>query len=339
MLSIYFYPKSDPQLDKSSNPYVFNFERSLLKSHRIVNKYINKKGVLDLFKYLLTSDIFLFNWIENLATKKLGKLQVAGFLVFLFGAKILRKKIVWILHNTYSHDIKKNSWTNFMFSLMMKHASLILTHSLSGIDFAKINYPKFSSKIIYLIHPVQEVIPVISESQQKFDILIWGVILPYKGIVQFLEFIKGSKDWSSIKILIAGKCFDDEYKMLLNKYLSENIIFFDEFYDIKEISRLANQSKFILFTYRSDSVLSSGSLMDSIRMGSNIIGPNFGAFKDLSSYSFMHTYNDINEIIKILKTKKNDLKSNSREIQNFCIENSWDYFIEKLDKELIRILG
>jgi beta-1,4-mannosyltransferase len=338
MSSIYFYPKSDPQLDKSSNPYIFYFENSLLKNHNIVNKTINKKGVLDLFKYLFISDIFLFNWIENLASRKLGKLQVSAFIVFLFGAKILGKKIVWILHNIYSHDTKNNGWTNFMFCLMMKHSNLILTHSQSGIDFANINYPKFSSKIKYLIHPVQEAIPVISDSQKKYDLLIWGVILPYKGISQFLEFAKCSNDWSLIKILIVGKCFDNAYKQLLNKYLSENVIHFDYYYDIKEISRLANQSKFILFTYRSGSVLSSGSLMDSIRMGSNIIGPNFGAFKDLSSYGFMHLYNDFNEIINILKNKEIELESNSREIQNFCLENSWEFFMEKVDIELKRIL-
>lgn len=338
MANIYFYPKSDPKLDESSNPYTLNFERSLSKSHTIVNKSNNRKGVLNLFKYLLKCDIFLFNWIENIPYRRYGKFQVLIFLFFILGVRILRKKIVWILHNKGLHNIKDNNWINFMFFLMMKHSHLIITHTLEGIDFSEKKYLKFSSKVRFLMHPVMEVIPVVSELTKKYDILIWGVIHPYKGIVHFLKSITDSNESALIKILIVGKCIDKEYKKHLNTYLSENIIHLDDFYDIKEISRFANQSRYILFTHKSDSVLSSGALMDSIRMGSNIIGPNFGAFKDLSSYGFMQIYNTYDEIIKILKNKEIDLKTNSREIQKFCYDYSWGFFIEKFDKELIKIL-
>lgn len=338
MANIYFWPKNKLRLnDSSHNPYTLNFEKSLSKNHTIVNKSINKKGVLDLFKYLFESDIFLFNWIENIYSRRYGKLQIILFLLFLLGVKILRKKIIWILHNKSTHDIKNNNWINFMFFLMMKHSDLIITHSLGGIDFAKKNYPKFTSKIKYLMHPTLEVLPVVSELPKKYDVLIWGVILPYKGIVQFLKFITDSNESSLLKILIVGKCSDKEYKKQLDVFLSKNITHLDDFYNIDEICRFANQSKFILFTYRSDSVLSSGALMDSIRMGANIIGPNLGAFRDLSSYDFINTYNTYDDITKILKNKEFDVKLNSNEIQNFCFENSWNFFIEKFNKELNEI--
>ena len=113
---------------------------------------------------------------------------------------------------------------------------------------------------------------------------------------------------------------------------------YDRLYEIEEISTFAEQSKFILFTYEPLSVLSSGSLMDSIRMRSIIIGPNIGAFKDLSSYSFINTYNNYDEIIKIY----NDYKCNKaficKEIKDFCKENSWDLFAEKIDLELVKII-
>ena len=338
MANIYFYPKGDPKLDESSNPYTLNFEKSLSKNHTIVNKSINKKGVFDLFRYLLKSDIFLFNWIENIPYRRYGKFQVPIFLFIILIIKILKKKIIWILHNKGIHDIKNNNWINFMFFLMMRHSNLIITHSLEGIDFTKKKYPKFSSKVKFLMHPVTEVIPVNPELPQKYDILIWGVIHPYKGIIQFLKSFADSNESSLVKILIVGKCNDKEYKKHLTKYLSENIVHLDDFYDIEEIARFANQSRYILFTQKSDSVLSSGALMDSIRMGSNVIAPNFGAFKDLSSYGFMQTYDTYDGIIKILRNKEIGVKSNSQEIQNFCYENSWDYFIKKFDKELIKIL-
>ncbi|BBE20579.1 glycosyltransferase [Aquipluma nitroreducens] len=337
MSRIYFFPKSDTKLNPFANPYTFNFEKSLLKKHTIVNRSTNKNGILEFFKYLFSSDIFLFNWIENTTRYRNAKIKVIIFFLFLLLAKILKKKIVWILHNKRPHDFKINHLTNFMYWLLMKYSDLIITHSLSGIDFAKSNYSKYSIKVKYLIHPVQEIIPAIADLQKKYDILIWGDIHPYKGIVEFLKYLKDSNKSEIFKILIVGKCADDEYKKNLNQYLSEYIIHLDDSYELGDISRLANQASYILFTYKSESVLSSGSLMDSIRMGSNIIGPNIGAFKDISSYGFIRTYNNYDEIIKILRDKKYDMKSNHLKIQNFCFENNWDTFIGKFNKELNRI--
>ena len=337
MAFIYFYPKSNLNLNEFCNPYTINFEKSLSKNHIIVNSSTDGKGVLNLLKYLLKSEIFLFNWIEDIPARRFGKLQVPIFVLFVFMSKILRKKIVWILHNKGSHEDKNNYWKNYMFSLMMKHSHLIITHSQDGIEFSRKRYTRYSSKVKFLMHPVTELIPVEAESTKKYDILLWGVILPYKGIVPFLNFITKS-DEPSLKILIVGKCLDKEYKKQLNKYISKNIIHLDEYYDLNEISKFASQSKYTLFTYLSDSVLSSGALIDSIRMGSNIIGPNFGGFKDLSSFSFMNTYDTYTEILQIIKKNNSVAKKNSHEIQNFCYENSWNLFIDRFDNELIKIL-
>lgn len=338
MVKVYLYPKNDIGTVEFSNPYMLNFEKSLSKYYNIVNKSNNKIGVLDLFRHFFKSDIYIFNWIEDLPFYRYGKLQIIFFVFFLFGVKIFKKRILWMLHNKYSHDIKKNRWTDFMFYLMMKYSDAIITHSSDGIDFAKENFPKFFLKVKYLIHPIQELIPIISQNEKIYDFLIWGVILPYKGIKEFLSFISDSFVFSNYKILIVGKCLNKEYKTQINKFLSENITHFDEFYEIEDVSKFANQSKFILFTHKSVSVLSSGSLMDSIRMGANIIGPNIGAFHDLSKYSFLNTYDSFNEIISIHRNQKTALNPNNKELKDFYYENNWDLFGEKLSKKLSEVL-
>jgi len=338
MLKIYFYPKSNPGLDVSFNPYPLNFEKYLLNKYIVVNRSISKRGVLELFKYLRVTDVFVFNWIENLYSRRHGKLQVIIFSLFILASNIYRKKIVWILHNKNLHDIKNNFWINIMYDLMMINSHLIITHSSEGIEFTKETYPKYLSKVLYLVHPVRHLVNKIAISKKKYDILIWGVILPYKGILPFVKFINNINYSSSYKILIVGKCHDKYYKSELDKYLSDNIIHLDKFFKIEEISEFACQSKCILFTYKSDSVLSSGSLMDSIGMGTHIIAPNFGAFKDLSSYGFIHIYNNYDDLLKILDSKLIHTTPNFSEIQNFCCENSWDTFIERFDSELSRIL-
>jgi beta-1,4-mannosyltransferase len=344
MFKIYFYPRSDFNAMGTSNtiatpnPYELNFINSLLSRSTVTNTQVNKSGVIDFFKYLFKANVFILNWIENLPVRRYGKLQVVVFSLFLFIAKIIKKKIVWILHNRYSHDRKKNKWTDYMFHFMMKNSDLIITHSSEGIEFALKYYPKYVSKVKYFIHPVQKILyNKLDKKVEKFDLLIWGDIHPYKGILEFLKFVKDSKVLSSLKILIVGKCLDQEYRLKINPYLSENIIYNDKYYDLKEITNFANQAKFTLFTYKPESVLSSGSLMETIAMGTIIIGPNIGAFKDLSSYGFIKTYNSYSEIIDIFNNYNKSKDSVYSEIEKFCHENSWDLFGNKLFTELNKV--
>ena len=69
---------------------------------------------------------------------------------------------------------------------------MILTHSEEGITFGEENYPEYAHKIKYLIHPLKEIIQVKEEKTKKYDLLIWGSIYPYKGVVDFLSFLKST---------------------------------------------------------------------------------------------------------------------------------------------------
>lgn len=333
MSNIFLYPKADKVVG-SPNPYITNFINALSKHHKVLNEQAKNKGVLNLFKFLFQSDIFIFNWIENLPEKRYGRLQVILFVFFISCAKILKKKIVWILHNKYSHHRKKDSWIDFMFSFMMKKAGLIITHSDSGVEFVKKNYPEFSSKVKMLVHPTQDIIPKTSNVDKVYDVLIWGSIFPYKGILQFLDFVKENKALSSLKILIVGRCADGDYKQKLINSMTANVTFNDKLYGMDEISNFASQARFTLFTYKPLTVISSGSLMDSIRMGSRIIGPNHGAFRDLKDYGFMKTYDEFEDIIPIIKNSMDTLPD-SKELVAFCEDNSWDSFVQKLNKALL----
>ena len=335
MSNIYLYPKYDIRTATAPNPYMVNFEESLAKEHIIVNKSFNHRGVLDFFKYVFKADLFVLNWIENLSLRRRGKLQIIAFQIFLIIAKLSGKRILWVLHNKYTHDTVKNRWTDLMFKVMMRSSDFILTHSNCGIDFVKENFPEYTSKVKYIAHPVKKVFLNNIKEEEKFDFLLWGVILPYKGILQFLMYVNDSSEMRSLRILIVGKCLDSEYKTKINEYLSENIIHLDRYYEIEQIAGFAKQAKFILFTYNPESILSSGSLMDSIGMGSVIIGPSAGAFKDLSTYSFVKTFNSYSEIIDIYKSFDKNKYSLNSEIDSFCQENSWKLFVGKLFDEFI----
>src|SRR5690606_12151139 len=119
----------------SPNPYIGNFIKALSKNHKMVNAHARNRGAFNLFRFLFQTDVFVLNWIENLPEKRLGKLQAVLFVCCMVCAKLLRKKIIWILHNKYSHHRKADQWIDFLFRFMMKYADRIITHSHSGLEF------------------------------------------------------------------------------------------------------------------------------------------------------------------------------------------------------------
>ncbi len=337
MIKIYFYPKIILKPSDVKNSYITDFEEAIGLHHIVINKEANTKGVLDFFSYIAKTDIYLFNWIEDIPRRKKGKLQVFFFMLFLTLLKMQNKKIIWVLHNKYSHNLSRNRWTDFMFKTMFKNADLILTHSKEGVELGKQKYSKYAHKIKYEIHPVKSIIAS-KNASKKYDFLFWGSIHPYKDIVKFLEFIKTHDSIKDPKILIIGRCFDERYKQLLYESLSANMIFEDKFYEMKEIAEFAAQSKFILFTYGADSVLSSGALMDSLRMNTQIIGPNHGAFKDLSYLPSVHVFDTYEEIIRIYQNSTTDIPINDQELVQFFEENSWSKFAKKIEKHTAELL-
>jgi len=338
MKKIYFHPKMDNETVLSPNPYILDFQDALSKNFVIVNRKYNRRGVLDFFRYIFKTDIYILNWIENVPTLRYGKLQVIVFQFFILLCQIMDKKLIWILHNKYSHSLAKNPWTDLMFSVMMKHSDLILTHSKSGIDFGQEFYPKKAHKIKYIFHPIKQVFPKNLNSKKDYDFLIWGSISPYKGVLEFLHFVNQNKNFSYMKILIVGKCFDDSYKNKLEPYFSNMIILKDNFFKIEEVAEFASQSRFILFTYKATSVLSSGSLIDSIRMNSRIIVPDIGAFKDLKSLSFIDTYNDFEDILAIHKKYEVEKAPiNSQEHLEFYEKNTWETFGDIMHLEIDKL--
>ena len=338
MTKIYFYPKITLKSSDIQNSYANDFESALSVRHEVINKEVNSKGVLDFFKYLGTADIYLFNWIEEIPRRRLGKFQVILFMVFLLCRKLFQNKIIWVLHNKYSHNLARNSWTDLMFYLMIRNSDLILTHSNEGIRFMKQHHPKHVHKVKYEVHPIKP--KLLNETtKKKFDFLFWGTIHPYKNILEFLEFLKKRKDIEPPRILIVGHCLDQEYEKELTSCLTDNVIFENKFYEMDAIANFAAQSKYILFTYSAQSVLSSGALMDSIRMSTQIIGPDHGAFKDLAHLSTIHVYENYDDIVDIYNKVVGSEKPDQQELNVFIEENSWLEFGEKLFKHTQKLIS
>lgn len=150
---IFVYPIVPKKLNETGNPYTDDLIRALENSDFVVvNKLDDRRhGILSLFNYLLSTDYFYFNWIENLPQKKLGIVQTFVFFFQFIVLKLVGKKIIWTLHNFNSHYSDSNLYLVIR-NLMIKYSVVIIIHSSESIEFLKGKKVDFY-KILQFFHP------------------------------------------------------------------------------------------------------------------------------------------------------------------------------------------
>lgn len=330
MAAIFLYPKID-KMKGSPNPYMLHFQEALSKNHRVVNSTHPNRGILNFFLFFFKAEIFILNWPETIPEKKLGGLQTLLFRFFLWLRRKFGKKIIWVLHNKGSHHKGENPTTRAMIDRMMVHADFIITHSQAGAEFVQSEYPTFQKKVHVIPHPVTDSLGRYRAGEKEYDFLIWGSIFPYKGIDRFLRFVRNSEELQSAKVLLVGRCKNQEYKQEILAILPDNAVFRDELLSLEEIAAYVAQSRFTLFTYNSKTVLSSGSLIDAIRMGAVVIGPDHGSFRDMKHWSFLQTYREFDELPEMIAAFSPNAEEIEADRNVFMEQNTWGNFVRKIE--------
>ncbi|TCO07878.1 glycosyltransferase family protein [Natronoflexus pectinivorans] len=323
-MRLFFFPPPYPKTRSVNyNPYTDNFRNHLSEKCKVVNTKESSSAVLNLLKHLFRFDVVVFNWIENISKKPYKELQLFLFLICFVVIKIRKVRIVWIMHNIHPHD--GENWVSRLIKKMMfKHASLIVAHSGEAQIFAG---KLASGKVLFEHHPVNyRPKPLMVGRKKEIDVLIWGAIEPYKGILEFVRYIATNKiQW---KVKIVGRCKDPDYDKQLQEAISHCrfVSFENRRIPEEELSQLVESSSFVVFPYLSSSVSSSGALMDTLMLRGNIIGPNKGAFKDLGIQELCFTFNTYDEICERVESNK---KINYRKLEHFLRDNDWSLFVRK----------
>jgi beta-1,4-mannosyltransferase len=320
----YIYPNSSRD-GGMTNPYIRNFINSLEGSICFVNReHPSNSGIFDLIKYLHQIDMLFLNWPEEILEKKGGIIQSFFFMLAILYLKIRKVKIFYVFHNKESHVKNRIRLKNFLRNFTAKKSDYILTHAKEGSEIIqKLAYPRHPA-ILFLHHPVLPAIAGLNSKEKTHDILIWGMITPYKGIDHFLEYIRHEK-LDHLKILCAGKIAGKEYRDKILSFQSDQIEIRDKFLSADELEVSISRSRAVLFTYLEYSILSSGALMDTLRYAPLIIGPDFGAFKDLHDEGLILTYKDLPHLKILLENHLED-HPDAEKINHFISVNSWKGF-------------
>lgn len=327
MKKIYYYPSAGKR--GYPNPYSINYKRELEK-HFILLDSQNKYSVTNIsfIKNAFIADVVVLNWIETIVTYRYSFIQ---YLLSMFGLFILwtrRKKIIWMFHNIHPHQ-GENKYSKAIKKYLFKHANLIISHSKAGAEYAKI-YALKPEHVIYRCHPVKEFTKKTNYNRvENLDVFIWGAILPYKGIKEFLSYLRESN--FNLRVKIIGRCKDPELLNDIKSLCTKDISFENRYADFSLLSAYMSNSKYTLFPYIGNCVSSSGALIDTLVLGGNPVGPNVGAFKDLSQENLCITYLTYDDL---LNTLRQNIRIDDYERENFIRENTWSQFGLLLQQEI-----
>lgn len=339
-MRIFLTPMLDDSKSPTRNPYINDLIKSLEDNgHVIINKNkFSRIGLFDILFYLNKSDAIYFNWIEDLISTRFGLLQTLSVYFYCVIFKLMGKKIIWTLHNKISHSKKDLFFKIINTYFLLNYSDIVITHSKDGVDFSKHFLKNKNKNVEFIHHPIYNNLDKNDSTQEKnYDILIWGAIAPYKGVDKFLNYLEENNLLNKYKICILGKIKDEKLKNDILKFNSNNIEIINEFVDDKKLEEYILISKIILFTYTPTNTFASGSLMMSLSYGSNIIGPDVGSFKDLSSEKLIKTFTTFDDLIAKIELVQSEQNTNLDLLNRFIDMNSWDNFGIKLSNLLRKV--
>lgn len=312
------------------NPYINDFVSALSKSDSVSSvNGPSKNPLLSILPPKTWGDITIFNWFENIPHYKYGLLQAFFAVIYAIALRITGRKIIYILHNKKPHSPRFNHLCRWMMNFIIHVSNLIITHSEEGLDLLKEKYPSAVRKAHFLHHPTKNRL-YCCETEKKYDIILWGSIQRYKGIIEFLNYIHSQKYFSP-KICIVGRCSDKQLEKEIQALCNDQITFIPESIPFDKVGELINLSEFVLVPYNPETILSSAVLMDSLSFGAKVIGPNAGSFKDYASNASLrvYTYQTLSDLTDIYKSHLND-DVKTEDYATFLESNNWNHFIEKM---------
>ena len=317
-----------------TNEYVNNFCERLVEKVNLIN-YGDKlrSRSLDYFVYSLKSDVAILNWPEDVIFLRYGLLQTILTCLTFIIYKIRGKKIIWICHNKKSHKQKREFLSKVMREFFTQVADNIIVHSKDAVNYFK----QKEKDIYYLPHPVYEITKrrPCNKTIGITDVLIWGNISRYKGLLEFLNYYKEGD--FTFNVLIIGKADPGYFNELVKISEGTNVRIVDEFISEEDLADYFDCCKIIVLPYLDSDTFSSGALIHSLNSGKIVIGPNVGNFRDLNQLNACLTYSNlknlfstINDLLVDNNFYEETVAKTANGAELYYTTNSWPKFVDEI---------
>ncbi len=319
--SAYIYPNISVDRMGSGNPYIHRLREALRAQGMDVEDTVSTNAFADLIRKGSSSDVIILNWLEDLPSRRMGVMQSFILMAWLFLIRLRGTSLIWIKHNKVSHTQRWFGLRKMIQRFLQRYADHIIIHA-SDEETAGLG------KTVFLPHPCTvtpaEVLVPDERIKPEIDLLIWGSLQPYKGVLEFLQTVEKDTFLQTLRIHIVGKCSPD-YWSQLNGHAGGNVRLVNTFISEDEIRDLFRKTRFILFTYNKKSVLSSGVLMDSLVACKRIFAPDCGAFRDMAEQQqFVTLFSDLTDIAGLYRDNVDNFILDHEAVSSFVAQNSWN---------------
>jgi len=274
------------------NPYQPRLSECLAEEGMLVTGRIR---IGDLVSQLIrkreTVDVIHLHWLPHLEDGNAGIRQARLYAFRLFLLTLLGKKIVWTVHNLYSHESERKSLEKWLVGKVVKRASKIIVHAETSKQLVTDEFGVGCEEKISVI-PHGNYLGCYpntlsrEESRQRLNLpaaskvfLFFGHIRPYKGIHQLLAAFQRLIDPEAV-LLIAGEPLNNEMADEIRELASSDsrIKLRLESVPDEEAQVLMNACDAVVFPYQQ--ILTSGAVIMAMSFGKACLAPRIGSIPE-----------------------------------------------------------
>ncbi len=280
-----FYPENRLREETDYFPFI----------ERIIK--VNGWTIVDYKQALTDKDIKVIslNFFENVTARSffIAFMKFVKRLLLLLWFVVLQKKILFTVHNKIAHDTAHPIMSKMLIRLQLKAANNIiaLCPETRNVVASYSNKKKILEKIIFIPHPMQEVVFNDKRKQnEKMRVLFAGQIRLYKNIELVIQLANDFSD-KNVLFQIVGRVEDDDYKnKIITSVNGDNVKFEFGFIPKKHLYELIEESDVMVLPYNKSSSLNSGMMHVSMSIGTPCICPDIGSALSLHDRRTIYMY-------------------------------------------------
>jgi glycosyltransferase involved in cell wall biosynthesis len=281
---------------KKFNPYNYLIYSNIEKQGYKVYDFIFEFRLLVTLIFSRKYKILHIHWphhylIGNNSRTK-SWFRIVGFHFFIKIIKLVKKRIVYTVHNLSSHENRYPDLQKWIDRILYNNVNGFISLNKYGIELLekKIKSEK-KQKVIYIPHPHYKgyYLDDITQDDARrklgilnkaFVFLFLGQIKPYKNLPNFIDAYNTLQADDKV-LLIAGSVHNNvDY---LNKYVdySSDIKFYNNFVEDDDLQIFLKAADLVVTPYTK--IFNSGSVFLNLSFNKPTLGPQVGVFSELKS--------------------------------------------------------
>lgn len=333
---------------RSENPYQDLLADAITKNGNEVifsNYPKTRTPLLSIIKKHPDVDIIHLHWIAPMIERMLWSqrpaIQAAKILqlkIEILAIKMLGKRIVWTIHNLYSHESSNKSFENRIRRILAKGVSATIFHSERNLNEFQKEFQTNPRNATIIPHG-NYISSYTESSEQWVDtpknltrILFLGQIRRYKGIQQFAESFHQTSQ-PDLRLTIAGKVIDEDagQSLLHLSNIDKRISYKPGFIHNQDISSYYNEADIVAIPF--ERTLTSGSAILAMSKGKVLMLPKHADVLGLPEATNI-IYFSPEEIPKMLENLPSAEKLRAMGRKNLEVAKTldWNEIGKKLDK-------